>query len=119
MQQILLRVSEIAARVPGAGLDPWYEADAFNAHFRGDADDITNRYRDLAARFVGCDPVLDIGFGRGEFLELLARPRRRARAASRRNPGSSNGRVREVSRPMSAAVSSTCRGSTTTASADS
>lgn len=71
MQQILLRVSEIAARVPGAGLDPWYEADAFNAHFRGDADDITNRYRDLAARFVGCDPVLDVGFGRGEFLELL------------------------------------------------
>ena len=29
------------------------------------------RYHDLAERFVGCDPVLDIGFGRGEMLELL------------------------------------------------
>ena len=32
---------EVAARVPGAGLDAWYSADAFNAHFRGAADDIT------------------------------------------------------------------------------
>jgi 2-polyprenyl-3-methyl-5-hydroxy-6-metoxy-1,4-benzoquinol methylase len=71
MQEVLVRLSEVVARVPGSGLDPWYHADAFNAHFRGDTDDITNRYRDLAARFVGCDPVLDIGFGRGEFLELL------------------------------------------------
>jgi 2-polyprenyl-3-methyl-5-hydroxy-6-metoxy-1,4-benzoquinol methylase len=71
LQQLLVRVTEVAARVPGAGLDAWYEADAFNAHFRGPHDDIVDRYRDLAARFVGCDPVLDIGFGRGEFLELL------------------------------------------------
>jgi 2-polyprenyl-3-methyl-5-hydroxy-6-metoxy-1,4-benzoquinol methylase len=71
VQQLLDRVSEVAAHVPGAGLDLWYEADAFNAHFRGGADDIADRYRDLAARLVGCDPVLDIGFGRGEFLELL------------------------------------------------
>jgi 2-polyprenyl-3-methyl-5-hydroxy-6-metoxy-1,4-benzoquinol methylase len=71
LRQLLDRVSEVAARVPGAGIDAFYEADAFNAHFRGDADDITSRYRDLAARFVGCAPVLDIGFGRGEFLDLL------------------------------------------------
>ena len=30
-----------------------------------------DRYRDLAQRFAGCAPVLDIGFGRGEFLDLL------------------------------------------------
>ncbi len=71
VQQLLARVSEVAAHVPGAGLDLWYEMDAFNAHFRGEADDIAGRYRDLAARLVGCDPVLDVGFGRGEFLELL------------------------------------------------
>ena len=71
MQQLLVRLADLAARVPGAGVDAWYEEDAFNAHFRGAADDISSRYEDLAARFVGCDPVLDIGFGRGEFLELL------------------------------------------------
>jgi O-antigen chain-terminating methyltransferase len=30
------------------------------------------RYRELAARLVGHAPVLDVGCGRGEFLELLA-----------------------------------------------
>jgi len=71
MQELLVTLSEVAARVPGTGIDAWYGVDAFNAHFRGVADDISTRYRDLAARFVGCGPVLDIGFGRGEFLELL------------------------------------------------
>jgi O-antigen chain-terminating methyltransferase len=67
----LVRLSEVAARVPGIGIDAWYGVDAFNAAFRGRTDDITDRYRDLATHFVGCSPVLDIGFGRGEFLELL------------------------------------------------
>jgi 2-polyprenyl-3-methyl-5-hydroxy-6-metoxy-1,4-benzoquinol methylase len=71
LQQVLAHLTEVAARVPGVAVDRWYEEDAFNAHFRGDPGDIADRYRDLAARFVGCDPVLDIGFGRGEFLELL------------------------------------------------
>jgi 2-polyprenyl-3-methyl-5-hydroxy-6-metoxy-1,4-benzoquinol methylase len=72
MERVLVSLREVIARVPGSGLDPWYSADAFNAHFRGDADDITDRYRDLAALFDGCGPVLDVGFGRGEFLRLLA-----------------------------------------------
>jgi 2-polyprenyl-3-methyl-5-hydroxy-6-metoxy-1,4-benzoquinol methylase len=67
----LVRLSEVAARVPGIGIDAWYGVDAFNAAFRGRTDDITDRYRYLATHFVGCSPVLDIGFGRGEFLELL------------------------------------------------
>lgn len=50
---------------------PWFENDRFEAAFRGSRKELLERYRDLAARFVGCDPVLDIGFGRGELLELL------------------------------------------------
>jgi O-antigen chain-terminating methyltransferase len=65
------RLDEIAARVPGVALDTWYTEDAFTAAFRGDESEIHARYGDLAALFMDCDPVLDIGFGRGEFLELL------------------------------------------------
>lgn len=65
------KVEEIGARMPGIAVDAWYSPDAFTAHFRGITDDMAARYVDLAERFVGCDPVLDIGFGRGEFLELL------------------------------------------------
>src|SRR5262249_39506371 len=72
MQRVLTSLQEVVARVPGSGLDPWYHADAFNAHFRGDPDDILERYRDPAARFRDCSPVLDMGFGRSEFLRLLA-----------------------------------------------
>jgi SAM-dependent methyltransferase len=68
---LLLRLDDLAARVPGAALESWYSPEAFTAHFRGGAEEIKARYRDLADRFVGCEPVLDIGFGRGEFLELL------------------------------------------------
>ncbi len=71
LQQLVVRLTAVAQRVPGTGIDAWYESDAFNAHFRGGADNITERYRDLAALLVGCGPVLDIGFGRGEFLDLL------------------------------------------------
>lgn len=71
LQRMIVRLSEVAARMPGVAVEPWYSAGAFNALFRGGTDDMSGRYRDLAARFAGCSPVLDIGFGRGEFLELL------------------------------------------------
>ena len=45
MQQLLLELGEITARVPGAGIDAWYAADSFNAHFRGPSDEIADRYR--------------------------------------------------------------------------
>jgi SAM-dependent methyltransferase len=51
---------------------PWYESERFEAAFRGSRRDLLSRYRDLAERLVGCDPVVDIGFGRGELLELLS-----------------------------------------------
>ena len=50
---------------------PWFTNDAFESAFRGSRDDLAERYRSLAQRFSGQDPVLDIGCGRGEFLELL------------------------------------------------
>ena len=60
-------------RDPGAPeLQAWFGWDAFEQAFRGTEESVRERYRDLAARFAGCGPVLDIGFGRGEFLDLLA-----------------------------------------------
>lgn len=53
------------------GFSPWYGNDEFEALFRGSRKELVDRYRDLAAHFDGCSPVLDIGFGRGELLELL------------------------------------------------
>jgi SAM-dependent methyltransferase len=62
---------EVTARVPGVPMSTFYGEDQFTAVFRGSADALRARYRDLAEELVGCDPVLDVGFGRGEFLELL------------------------------------------------
>lgn len=62
---------DVASRLPGAPMHNWYREDDFTAHFRGGADDLRAMYRPLAERFAGCSPVVDIGFGRGEFLELL------------------------------------------------
>lgn len=50
---------------------PWYSNARFEEAFRGTRDELLQRYRDLAQRLDGCDPVVDIGCGRGEFLTLL------------------------------------------------
>ncbi|MEO6468850.1 MAG: methyltransferase domain-containing protein [Acidimicrobiia bacterium] len=73
----LLAVIERRIRVPRGqypdrpAFEPWFENDRFEAAFRGGRAELLERYRDLAARLSGCGPVLDVGFGRGEFLELL------------------------------------------------
>jgi SAM-dependent methyltransferase len=51
--------------------EPFFSKDRFEEAFRGTREDLLSRYRDLAARFRDSAPVLDIGCGRGEFLELL------------------------------------------------
>jgi SAM-dependent methyltransferase len=51
---------------------PWYSSERFEEAFRGSREEMLDRYRDLAERLVGQEPVLDVGCGRGEFLELLA-----------------------------------------------
>jgi len=62
---------DVRARVPGSGVETFYDEDNFAARFRGGVDDLSARYRGLAQRLIGCDPVLDIGFGRGELMALL------------------------------------------------
>ena len=49
---------------------PLYNNEDFEAAFRGTRNEVIERYRDLASRLIGCEPVLDLGFGRGELLEL-------------------------------------------------
>lgn len=43
----------------------------FEKQFRGSRDDIKNRQLEFLNYFEGCHNVLDIGCGRGEFLEIL------------------------------------------------
>jgi len=51
---------------------PWYRSDRFESRFRGDSDELRMRYRDLAQAFKDIrGPIVDIGCGRGEFVELL------------------------------------------------
>ena len=66
------RVAELAAHRDPTWFRPWFTNDAFEAVFRGGREEILDRYRDLADRLEGCGPVLEIGCGRGEILELLA-----------------------------------------------
>jgi 2-polyprenyl-3-methyl-5-hydroxy-6-metoxy-1,4-benzoquinol methylase len=44
---------------------------AFEERFRGSREDIKERQRAFVRYFEGCSNVLDIGCGRGEFLELM------------------------------------------------
>jgi len=65
------RVEALEARTVNE-FDPWYSSDHFESRFRGASGDLIERYRDLAQAFEGIrGPVVDIGCGRGEFLELL------------------------------------------------
>src|SRR4029079_19151152 len=66
------QVAETRERMPGRAVDAWYGEDQFTAFFRGSSDDLRSRYTELAKELIGCDPVVDLGFGRGEFMELLA-----------------------------------------------
>ena len=59
-------------RVRAPGFQPWYSSERFEEAFRGSREEMLDRYRDLAERLADSSPVLDVGCGRGEFLELLA-----------------------------------------------
>lgn len=65
------RLHDLAGRVPGAPRSTWYRSEAFVDAFRGGTEAVRDRYRDVAELFVGSGPVLEVGFGRGELLELL------------------------------------------------
>lgn len=65
------RIEQIEARLNADRFSPWYSQDHFEQAFRGTKEELLARYVDLANQFKNCSPVLDIGCGRGEFLELL------------------------------------------------
>lgn len=65
------RLDELEDRLGARAFVPPFTSAAFEAAFRGDTDELTERYRALADRLVGDGPVLDIGCGRGELLALL------------------------------------------------
>lgn len=51
---------------------PWFSNESFEEAFRGRRPEIQERYRELARRFLDADGVvIDVGCGRGEFMELL------------------------------------------------
>jgi 2-polyprenyl-3-methyl-5-hydroxy-6-metoxy-1,4-benzoquinol methylase len=71
LRNVEFDLADTRARIDAAAVHPWYSDDRFVEYFRGDSEDLRTRYEDLAKHLIGCDPVLDIGFGHGEFLELL------------------------------------------------
>ena len=67
------RVEELEQVEARRQFRPFYASDRFEDEFRGTREEIRERYGDLADRFEGCAPVVDIGCGRGELLELLSK----------------------------------------------
>ena len=57
--------------LPRGELEPEFDYAWFGERFRGNEEDIKARQRSYAQYFDGRENVLDIGCGRGEFLELL------------------------------------------------
>jgi O-antigen chain-terminating methyltransferase len=55
----------------GSGVIDSYKYVGFENRFRGDPREIAGRQADYVEYFAGARDVLDIGCGRGEFLELL------------------------------------------------
>ena len=65
------RVAALERAEARRAFNPWFSNDSFEEAFRGSREDLRRTYADIADRFIGAGPVLDIGCGRGEFLELL------------------------------------------------
>jgi 2-polyprenyl-3-methyl-5-hydroxy-6-metoxy-1,4-benzoquinol methylase len=57
--------------MPSQALEPNFDYFGFEEKFRGSAEDIKARQRAYVEYFQGQNDILDIGCGRGEFLELL------------------------------------------------
>jgi O-antigen chain-terminating methyltransferase len=57
--------------MPSQALEPDFDYFGFEERFRGSEEDIKARQRAYVEYFRGQNDILDIGCGRGEFLELL------------------------------------------------
>lgn len=73
-------LATVSARVTGLGVGerrrefrPGYDVERFTERFRGTRQQLLDRYEGVAERLVGYSPVLDLGCGRGELLELLGK----------------------------------------------
>ena len=68
-----VRQQPAAVTISAVGSDVPVDIDwvHFANKFRGDAPKIAKHFEGYADRFAGCERVLDIGCGRGEFLTLL------------------------------------------------
>lgn len=71
LRDLRRRVEQLEAAEARGKFVPLFTNEAFESTFRGSREQLLDRYRDLAFRLRGCSPALDIGCGRGEFLELL------------------------------------------------
>ena len=72
LAELSRRLERLESSEAARGFRAPYASSEFEAAFRGDEVDLKARYGDLAGRLADCGPVLDIGCGRGEFMELLA-----------------------------------------------
>ena len=68
---IVQRLEELEEAEARRQLRPRFTAERLSEELRGSREEVLEEYRDLAGRFAGCAPVVDLGCGRGELLELL------------------------------------------------
>jgi len=94
------RQSQVASQEPPALGPQSSDSDvtyvAFEDRFRGSADDIREKLRGYVPLFAGASDVLDLGCGRGEFLELLRQAGVRARGIDRNREMVADARERGV-----------------------
>lgn len=72
VRELNRRIEKLSVQEAKRQFKPWFSNERFEEVFRGSADELRSRYSDLAKQLDGCSPVVDLGCGRGEFLDLLA-----------------------------------------------
>lgn len=65
------RIEQLESAEAKRRFRPWFSSDRFENEFRGTKEQLKANYHDLAELLGLSSPVLDIGCGRGELLELL------------------------------------------------
>lgn len=71
---LLVRLEELERAERSRGYRPWFPQQHFVEAFRGDPSALEARYADLVGEVAGHGgPVLDLGCGQGELLELLGK----------------------------------------------
>ena len=71
LREIYRRLEVLDAERARRDFRPWFSYEKFEDRFRGSAEELVGRYRDLADLLAEHSPVIDIGCGRGDLLALL------------------------------------------------